>query len=596
MKIIIVYMSLQLFSMSNQVLNDEDYFVELLSKIIDYTFEQKTTVCFIKQEVNVEDIIEKALFQSNMVIFVFSLIELTNKISCDSYIIALSQEKTFLKILEFKPQSSVHFKSWSKVLLLYESPVHLKEKLFHVTKKLIIDAILVQGISQRERTLIKNEKLQESKNITLTNVLLNRTIVITDKTNQSVYWDFLRSKELIPILPWNQKFRIAVFNCSPYVYLRDNNAVYKGIEAVVFRELRKLWPLEYVIVSKDDPWFQTAELVKTKQVHLGACSPWRINSYVKNVDFAGSIVEACSTFLVEKPRMLPFEYFVLYPLSKESYYYTLFVIVNVSISLSITVKLFGSFIPKLLENITYELIKTIRLLLGGGVQKLLTVNSLTASILITIFLFFCTLFSTLYSAGITSILYNPPFGPHVRSFQDMIQQKLHWFSPTHSADYLRLSGSPLHTAIANLFVPSHSRIPNETKNLPIPVVVLNQIFVCDWENIPEDRRKYYQVLRDCYMTEYTGFTLPKYSPFTRTVERVIERLLEHGIINQALMSILNHQKKYQEGFFSNYVYCNHYQTIDFNKLLGAYLLLAVGLGLSTLIFFFEVIYNCTNPK
>lgn len=595
---VMFYMSLHLL-ISCSVLKSDDYFPELLSNIIKYFFNKNTGICFLKEEVNIFHIIEQALLRSKVPLFIFSINQLRNAtVPCDKYIVALTQVEEFLKMLDFKNEYDWHFKPWSRILLLYESPLAQNNELIYIAHKLALDVGLLGSIHQKNHNIImKNENdFGEYTNITFTSILENRTVIISDKKSLPSYWNLLKPKKLIPKLPQEEKFRIAVFNCSPYNYIQDDS-VYKGVEAVVLKELGKLWPVEYIIVSKDgDPWFNTSHMVKASQVHLGACSPWRIYAFARNLDFAGIITETCSTFLVEKPRVLPAKYFLMYSLSKESYLATLLVIVLVTVLLATSVKFYTHFHTTIFENLAYEFFKTIRLLMGAGAEKLLTVNSVSASFLIVFFLFFCTIFSTFYSAGIASILYNPPYGHHVSTLQEMVDEKLQWFGQEHTADVLKLSGTFLHNALADLFVPSSGRVPNVTKNLPIPVVVLNKIFVCDWEDVPEHRRKYYKLLKDCYLIEFTGFILPKYSPFTRKVEEVITRLTELGIIELAVRIILNDYKKYQEGFFTNYVYANQHLNINIENMVGAFLLLGAGLVISVVVFLLELIVHYIRTK
>ncbi|KAJ8923409.1 hypothetical protein NQ315_001967 [Exocentrus adspersus] len=110
-----------------------------------------------------------------------------------------------------------------------------------------------------------------------------------------------------------------------------------------------------------------------------------------------------------------------------------------------------------------------RILSMGGIPNLPVLRLMSTQFLVGFWCLFCVIFSTYYSAGMTSCLTNPRYTDNIKTIEDMVETKTQWF--TQHDDYkkhLESINTSLFTALAKLHVRKH-RILDRTEKTAIIV-------------------------------------------------------------------------------------------------------------------------------
>lgn len=120
--------------------------------------------------------------------------------------------------------------------------------------------------------------------------------------------------------------------------------------------------------------------------------------------------------------------------------------------------------------------------------------------------------------------------------------------------------------------------------------MLSNNYVTDTETFQELAHQL-RLMKTCYSKFYTVFPFPKYSPYTRYVNDQLGRYIDAGIVDYwfKLMSI-KHGKSYMARFFDKKEYFerNSPTPLKLSNVIGAFILLGCGLGLSTIVYLLEL--------
>lgn len=558
------------------------------------------TICYVSDKNLFNCVMEKAFIMSETKVISLSynrLKHVTDHLPCSGYVLALQNGYDFLKYHAVQKRYTFAFKPWTRLLLLYESPPLNFDDLYLPSANSALD-ILILDLPKEICCLNFNH---EDVVVNVTSLYKNSTLTWRPKQNV-IDWTKIGPAKWTPALRHGlskSKFTVALFQCPPFVEINKSGEVKRGLEVYLIREIIKDVPVNFEIIdsgSEVDPWFLSSELVQMNVTDMAICSHWYISTYEKIVDFTYPVRQICSTFLVRKPTLLPDFTFIFQQLQGEVYLVTLVMLVFVSFLVMVEWYFYNT-IEDVNRTSDYVLhfLYLLRILTLGGVSSLPLFKMTSAKFLLGCWCWYCLIFTTYYSAGMTSCLTNPRYQNDVGSLQDMVDSNVHWFMEISTfQQYLLGFNVSLLNSLANLFVKKHKNLETlETSATMVKTV--ERRYVTEVNEMPYETRKYYKVLNDCIENNYVGFLLQKNSPYTKLFEEAIVKLVESGIYGNWVEYILDRAEDTQRTFFTNYIE-EPERHINLKKIQGAFFLLAGGCILGFASFVVEYCIGKNNRR
>lgn len=126
-------------------------------------------------------------------------------------------------------------------------------------------------------------------------------------------------------------------------------------------------------------------------------------------------------------------------------------------------------------------------------------------------------------------------------------------------------------------------------NKAVLVKTLKNMYVCDIENLSQEKRKPLKVLGECFGNYYTVFVMQKNSPYTEIFNRYSHLFTQHDLLKY-WYKISIKEYKAQEILFRTYLR-EEESLIDLSKLQGSFYYLAISHFFSVLVFLLEIAFN-----
>lgn len=395
---------------------------------------------------------------------------------------------------------------------------------------------------------------------------------------------------------------VSLFDCPPFVVCNHIRDCYDGVEIRMLMEIAKDWNINYQIFKREDsPWAKTVDNVENGTSNLALCSPFLQSVAKRNLDMTVSYSDACLTFLVPKPKILPKETYVLQPLQKICWIIIIFVTLFVAffcIFCSIVYKIFlNRKTGRKFLDFGANVMDSIRLVTLGSLKRFPSGEELIYRFILSSWCITSLLISTGYSGGFTSSFTTPRYSNPINSFKDMVDQNIYFGSPElETISYLTNSFNPHIVELSKNFIFESNPTVDKPKrvrrgNYAIMIKRLSRNFLTDLE-VTSYGKKHLKVISECFLTSNIVWALNKNSPFIFFINRKLRGFIEHGFLNYWFFLM-----KYTYGmentnqFFSDYVEDHSsIEVLNLDSIQGAFYVLVFGLGLAVVCFFGEIIY------
>lgn len=561
-----------------------DETITLFSRIIKKLFHEKI-ICHINDENSFNYLVEEALVGTEINVISISynnLKHITVDLPCTGYIVTLSDGDDFLRYYSTQKENTFVFKPWKKLLLIYEKPPRHFETLYRPVLDSAIDIMLVE---LPKRNTASN--FFSYNGILVKSLYTNSTILSWSSDQSKIDWTKFGP---IKWTPMKANLRVSFFHCPPFMYVKKNGTVTEGLEYRLIREVIKTIPIKPMLVDGGN-WSAASDMVEGNASDVAVCSQWHINSKGKNIDFTYPIKQICCTFLVKKPTLLPDSSFVFQPLQAPLYLATIVILMVVFFLLVLS-----NYIHRdpnddnQSRDLELHMLYLTRTLSMGGAANLPIILCSGAKFLLGFWYLYCVIFSTCYSAGMTSCLTKPRYTNNIDTLQNMADYRIQWFGMDDNLrDYFRIINTSLFTALADLYV-KKKRITERSETSAIAVKIIDRRYVTDIDELPNEARKYYKTLSDCVGAYYMGFVLQKNSPLTKLFDETLIRLVESGIHGNWVKRVLDESEQSQRVFFSNYVEEARVY-VNVKKIQGAFYVLITGYILSLICFLIEFTFG-----
>lgn len=563
----------------------------LLIEVFKEIFDNELDLCYIINKHPDIDIINQALMASEVNFVSKSYTHLTKKNStanCEQYLMISSDTSDFIQMYE-KEIKTFRFRPHKNLLLIYEhcSEENMKEiskisainglhlitlQLIHVYDKFKLwreDKIVVDLINFRSRLeLSEGSSVKPQLNLSLA------------KWNPSLY---------------PNEFRIALFDCVPYVFLDESFEPVNGIEYQLIKEITKKWRKELLVLGDDaskrrNEWRAVYNTVSNGTADLGACSIWQMFLDYEALDFANSFQQVCLTFIVPKPHLLPKISFFFH-----SFQLLLWILMILLLLLVGILMIFIEKFHRKNQNANLDAGKSflyaVRIFAQSGIPKSSIMSFLSMRIFVMAWIISCLIISNYYSAGLTSDVTKPRYTNPTNTIKEMIDHKINFnIGLPEMAKFFQLENVE---TLANLrkMMRMKERYKDLDNSTAIFVKVLRR-YICDLETMPDYKKKYFKLLSDCrgdcIANYYIGFIFQKNSPYTEVFEKEFLRFSENGLYNNWVEGINYLYKKELDPFFSTYTDVDSQSIyIDLPQFQGVFILLAVGYVVSVVIFYLE---------
>ncbi|KAJ8917161.1 hypothetical protein NQ315_012653 [Exocentrus adspersus] len=546
-----------------------------LADIIKTVFEEDKTICYIHSK-NDNFVLEKSLAVAGKAVLNYQMAYLhqtTSDIFCNGYILNLNDVAEFENYFHNRTKYSFYFKPHRRLLLFSNNSVKVTATLELISNLYGLDIITATRASGRIifYSVYRNQTLLAWNYADISTLTLNKAKFKRFNWSPNFY---IKNKRY--------PFRVSLFNCPPFVTLSRNGTEVGGTEHVIIETIAKTWPVEYKILTSPvkGMWSMVWKEMEDNSSDVAACSMWLSASTGKSVDFTYPFRQTCVTFLVPKPQLLPDSTFPFQPLQVE-----VWVLDTVVIFVATA---FLYFIRSFYEDkvdVVEVYLHLIRLGSVGAIKQFPSLKQLPVRFSVLAWIWAVVILSTYYQAGLTSNLTKPRYANDVRTLKDMAERKLIWLAPTSyfQKNFLS-SGSTTFATLAESYVKGD--VEDLTPNKALTVKTLENVFVCDIENLDEEKRKPLKVLGECFGRYYYAFVLQKNSPFTQIFDRYSYMFSEHGLLKYWYRISLK-EIRAQEVLFRAYTREGG-ATMDLAKMQGAFYLLVVVYVASAVVFLMEI--------
>lgn len=516
--------------------------------------------------------------------------DVITKLQCSQHIILMEEADSFDKLAPRETLLKI-FKPWTRIIFIFSHPPNLSSFYEIAINEMAIQIITIEILKIID--VRKDLKLIEEYKITIKNLNRNKEFTITNFDKQIKIPKF-KSSRWVPKFSGNSSISIVLFECPPYVIMSRNGTL-DGTEMIIIRETLKNVPYHYVLPPNDNEdgglWFTSSKLVESGKKDMTVCSRWPITSINKSLDYTKSTNQACVTFLVKKPTLLPDAFFMFQTFEYQVFILSYFVLGLTPVIVTIIQKVYNDLFNQKTLDAGRHTMDMFRIFTGGSIVFKKVYILFSAKIILLFWLVFCLLLATYYSAGITSTSTKPRVVNVVNTLEDLVKYKIRWklSNDDFQRDLYKME-NPLFDALAKLYVKG-KRIEDRTSTSAIFVKVIQKTFVNDIDNLPQDEQKYYKALTDCIGIYEGVFFLKKNSPLTELFNRSITRFVESGIAEFLLRGFIANMVgvRGHRTFFTNYVDNRIYSNIGMSKLVGPMALLVSGLMLSTVTFLIEIL-------
>lgn len=579
------------------ICNKETFIIDIIKETVQNLFRELFCVYLITGTKLTPGILNRIFFLTNIPMYTILYnvtYNYTNKLlQCNGYILSGFDQM----ILEQFLYRDVHvFKPHSRILIILTPQNNWLPKFTSVADSRALDVL---GIVDVEKVL--NLK---GKNFYITSFIKNQTIVCNYKKCTKNKDVFIKTNNWIPKIVENSSLIVSAFNCSPYVILNDKEEVIDGIDYRIVKEIMGNIKIKFKTYSKSDNktnmWYVTSIDVLQEKSDLAICSHWQLHIDTMQVDMTKSYGQVCVTFLVPKPTLFHGSTFIFQPLTKELW----FIIIILTISSAVFLHLVAKFYLKVTDkqhaylSISLAILDLIQSFASGSLTYFPRESYSRLRFILTIICIQTLLLTTGYYTGYASILTKPIYNKPIKSYADMIDQRIYWGGVDNTLQILlRHDPNVIIRKLAKFYLKEPVGERNERihkNNYSLVVRSMDNSFITDIDTLDDYGKTHLKIVPQCFMTNYIVFPLKRNSPFTLIFNKYITSFLEHGLIQHWYKEICqNHGLNYMEQFYTYSVSTiASKKALSLNKLQGAFYILLCGYIVAFLMLIFELTLNC----
>lgn len=510
---------------------------------------------------------------------------------CDGYLI-ISNNSTYLKhLFNYKKTDTFQFQAHKRIIIIYDGVENFTTSPFQDVAQLQGNNIIAVDNFNRNTT---GDTLL--KTVRVTSVLDNKIWNIWDPRTNRIQ----KLKDIFEFKLWepdfrrqNRSFKVASFNCPPFIYTNSQNEVYDGIDFHFIKLLLGNWPLTfkvYNITSYMNMYFLIMRNVHHNLEDMGTCSIWQQAVLDNDLDYTHTYSESCSTFLVPKSHEITRIWFVYYPIDNLTWIFIGITAITMGIFLNLTYRLSN----EISENYLYYFIQSTRILSVGAIEKFPKNPNKTLRPILALCLLTSLIITTSYSGGFSSISTRPKLWD-LKTMADMVKYDIEWGSDTAfvQADVL-LSIYPGALKIGKKYKYEKSKtVQNKrirSKKYGTAVQKLLDGYVTGSEELDEYAKKQLKILPQCYMRNALVYILSPNSPYKETLNNRVLQITEHGFVHYWINNvIIQHNMFYMYRFFENTVQkTGRHVALSVTKIQGIFYFLLIGYIVSFGVFLCEI--------
>lgn len=399
------------------------------------------------------------------------------------------------------------------------------------------------------------------------------------------------------------KFEASVTYCPPFVYYNETRGVFDGVEYRIFEEITKQWPKHYKVdTTSANIYDRIVEDVSNGRSDVGFCSLWRITLPLENIEMSVPYSQQCLTFLVPKPNLLPVSTYMFQPLRLSVWIWCSLFFLYMSCVLYLTDRLYARIhLVHVSMDYSQALFSILRIFTLGTIRYP-TKNISKIHIILLLWCIYSLLLAIAYSAGFASILTYPRYTKPINTFQEMIDENIHWGSRSIGMKaFFAESRKSVVKQLSRKFILEETKQDQNKRisehNYGAFVKLLPNKYVTDTEALDDYGKTNLKIIPECIETSHIVFVLGRNSPFVNIFDKYVQALVENGIIefwyNQ---NKYRYHLAYSDNFFTSYS-----ADIEFNSkalnlkyMQGALYLLVIGFIIALLIFLGEYVYFNRN--
>ncbi|KAK9721435.1 Ligand-gated ion channel [Popillia japonica] len=559
---------------------------EVCAKIVLQVIPRKNALCYITDSIYPEEyirdcleIVSTPLLMINPETYKNDLNYRRIPIGCDGFLV-VSNNYTYLERLFSRPKKDMfEFEAHKRIIIIYHGIGNFSLPPFG-------DVVQNNG-----NNLIVIDNFEGSMT-RITSVLDN---------NVSKVWYYENNPNFnIEFPPWmpdlsfrNRTFKVATFNCTPFIYINSDNEVYDGLEFQFIKLLLRDWPLAFDVYNVTQ--YMNMYLVVMKAVHHGldemsTCSIWQRTTLPSDLDYTHSYSETCSSFLVPKPHEIPRVWFVYYPVD-----------ISIWILIGFTMVVIG-FLLNLLYTLSnandeyyiYYFLQSFRIIWTGSIEQtprnphkilrpILALSFLTSLII-----------SAGYSGGLSSILTSPQLWD-IKSMSDMLRYNIRWGNTKAFVQSdVSLSIYPDALELSKRFqLEEDISVKNQrflTNRYAMSTDRLAENYATDTETFDDFAKMHLKILPQCFMRNALVYVLTPNSPYKNVLNKRVLEIVEHGFLHHWTNNvIIRHNLSYMYRFFENtFDSVGHHVPLNLTKIQGVFYLLFFGFFLSFVVFLCEI--------
>ncbi|XP_058817468.1 uncharacterized protein LOC131680775 [Topomyia yanbarensis] len=612
-----------MFNVTETIPNDYGI-LSLLQIIVLQYFEHLHSTCFIKQSAD-DDLLGNLIVpypsfwltfdEANEFLFLNSI-----EAGCQSFVLTETVALNFLEIFESIHDQAIHrFPNKYVIVLVHPaSNASIINRLVDHKTLRDIPRFLILFPSEVDRIDLITKKFVSGEN--------DRDIIILDSYIPS-RGSFVHKRHLFPDKLQNlegQLLRLAIFNYSPYtvwreVYAsRNSNAFYNGTTGIYVDGTEIQLFLEFcakfnctleISLEEEDEWGEIfdnrtgngiigAVVERRADIGLGALYSWHHENLY--LTLSKPISRTGVTCITPKPQLLSSWMTPLLPFSLNLWIAVLTTFVVMSIFLML--------MEFLIQNVLLEQNRPLDICTSfmtiGCIFILQTVNLtvnrstfVTQRIIMASLLFVGLMIGNIYSGGLSSLMTLPRYEQPINTVQDLADSNMHWAS-THDAWTFSILMATQPTIVKLLH--NFEKHPKEVLHRS----AMHQAFSFGIERLPyghfavgdyidkEIAHKYHFMIEDIYFEHCVAMS-SKTWPMMEHLDALILVIFQSGIQRYWEQKVIS---SYEDGEVQLAISTSRHRespgpiTLQPSHLLGAFLMLAIGLVGGGVVFLFELLY------
>ncbi|CAH2107304.1 unnamed protein product [Euphydryas editha] len=528
-----------------------------------------------------------------------------SEMGCSDYIVQLSEPKIFITAFEKVVHMGNVRRSDRKIVML---PT-INENLVSVNSK----EKLLNVLSMKETSFIANVLLilpsDSHSECEIYDLITHKFVGPGEDSNEPVYldkWNSCTSKfdKNVNLFPYDMSnlygkvVKVAAFTYKPYVLLDiDTNITPRGRDGVDMRIVEEFcrWINCTIEVVRDDE-HEWGEIYNNStgvgvignvfedRADLGITALYSWYEEYVALDFSSPFLRTAVTCLAPSPRLLASWEMPLLPFSPYMWIGLILTFIYASFALMIA----KGFVMDSVFLTTFGIMVT-QSQSESGLSSW-RIRSVVGWMLIT-----GLVLDNAYGGGLASTFTLPKYEPSIDTIQDVVDRKLTW-SATHDAwtFSLKLSQEPLIKNLITLFRTNSAeelKRRSFTRDMAFGIEKLPADNFAIGEYITKEATLDLMIMLEEFYVEQAVVMMRKSSMYTNKINKLIGRLHESGLLlaweTQVSLQYLDYEVQLEVRFSRSKADVENIEPLALRHVQGIFILYAIGIVLSFLIFLME---------